>query len=220
MAQDYKIEPTKTRKYFFHLFSIKSILVFIFIILVLITINLYFYYRSNDLFSLNCFKDFVQIIGISGSIIGIWLVGVSLHLQFTQNKLQNTFNFIREYDKIAISKEERKLLHNNIILSEDYIKTKIDLDEELQLNLSNRFNYFEDLSIAIQHKYIDEHIAAQSLQHIVITNFNVFHHWVTREKQSTYVDSKLLFEKWKDKKSILTGKEFKMKLSTNTPNPT
>ena len=166
-------------------------------------------------FNESFFKDCINILGIFAPISGVWFVVIGLNIQYTQNKLENTFSLIREYDKIRnnIHNLDPINLHkdNKVLLESDY--NNLEDKNSLYNSIKERFNYFEDLSIAIQYRYIVEEFAFNSLKGIVIRNYNLFFEEQTykymnlKESDSSYFNAELLYDAWKDSRSLITNKK-------------
>ena len=205
------MEPSKPKNYFHRIISTKQMLICSIIFLILIAIDFFFISKGINEF----LKDCMYILGIFATISGVWFVAIGLNIQYSQNKLQNTFSLIREYDKIKqnIHKDDPiNLQKYNKVLDESVYNNLID-KYSLYNSIKERFNYFEDLSIAIQYEYIEEEIAFNSLKGIVIRHYNLYFVEQTykymnlKDSEFSYLNAKLLYNSWKDSKSLITKKD-------------
>lgn len=71
-----------------------------------------------------------------------------------------------------------------------------------------RYNYFEDLSLAIQNNYVDEKIIFDSMHNILQLHCDKFDIWVEGHKlmfpapDLLYIETRKLRNSWRDKKYL------------------
>ena len=177
---------------------------FILVLLILFIIFYYFYVSSEK-------RDLFTIIGVSIAIFAFIINTYNLIINSRQFKLKNTFDFLQRYDKIFIPDDNPKLLQSKGISQDKIIETALkSISHENYMSIRETFNYFEDLSIAIQHNYIYENVAFQSLRHALISNYSFYNIWINNkhiEDKFIYTEVEILYNSWKDGKSIF-GKKF------------
>lgn len=154
------------------------------------------------------------VVGALCGIYSTFYVGYGLKQQQRMTKLDNSFSFLDKYDDLEF--------HSlSPFLNEDFnpkehkpvdFYNKIKNDKEVSSAIRLRYNFFEDLSLAIQNDYVNELILYDSMDSILQLHCEKFDLWIEGHKNiflnpdELYIEVNKLRNSWKEKKLLSDGK--------------
>ncbi len=160
---------------------------------------------------------FTALVGGGSAIYSAYYTGIGLHQRVKQEKIKNSYEFMRLiYDNNLI--KFRLKIHNDfhpesMAPNEFYDKLNEDLD--MATTVRSSLNLCEDLSIAIQEGFADEVVAHRSLVFIVVNTYETFLPYIKhiRNKHNdtnVYCELEKLASSWKQGKYINTNENLKV----------
>jgi hypothetical protein len=160
-------------------------------------------------------SEVIFISTVLGALCGIYstfYVGFGLKQQQNMTKLDNSFTFLDKYDDLDFNSLSPYL--NPEFDPSEYKPTefyeKSKENEELYSALRMRYNFFEDLSLAIQNEYVIELLLYDSLDNILQLHCSKFDIWIQGHRElfpnpsELYIEVKKLRIAW-DQRILLSN---------------
>jgi hypothetical protein len=138
-----------------------------------------------------------------------------------QSRLTATFELLGEFNRVGYSKIRTRLREEIDWISQSPAQahTKILGDPDLLEVVTNTLSSFEDLSIAIQARHVDEKILYYSISGTAAWVHDTLIHYIKEEQKKRgdtfYIEFQKLVGAWRSRKSLLTGKEYKSRSYSN-----
>lgn len=141
-------------------------------------------------------------------------MGLTLRENIHRDKLHQAFYFtekLNSIDRASIRVFIEKEIYGGKIAPADFHE-KIISDNQLQSAVKSLLGLFEDISIAIQHDYVDEEACYQSLAFLILFTYQTFLPFIQEERRlfempPLFCELEKLAGAWKLKTSLGTGKQ-------------
>jgi hypothetical protein len=160
------------------------------------------------------------VIGGAAAIYVAYYVAISFQLNRTCERQRASFQimtFLQDINQARI----RILIENEVQpkhLSPDRIYQLIAGDEELLSAVTALLGLFEDVSVGIQKRFLDEEVLFYSLGFMVPWYFDKLRAYIDKERELDpflFCETEKLRAAWKARRSLVTRREYK--LSTTVP---
>lgn len=144
-----------------------------------------------------------------------YYIAKSLKVAIERDKLSWSFNIAKELGNIDVVKIrtflEKKITSTDIPPSEFYNKIVSDIDVHSSTKML--LGLFEDSSVAVQSGLADEESLFRSLGYLVPWAFRSFSLYIEQVRKETgddriYCELEKLHDSWKNKTSLLSGKQY------------
>ncbi len=155
------------------------------------------------------------VIGGAAAVYAGYYTAATIWATTERARVTAAFEFLREFNRIGYSKIRTRLRKEIDWTNQSptEIHAKILGDADLLEVVTNTLSTFEDLAIAIQARYVDEEVLYYSISGTAAWVHDHLIHYIQEEKSKRgdtfYVEFQKLVGAWKNRRSLLTGREFK-----------
>jgi len=157
------------------------------------------YYNQRD-----NIKFCASILAGAAAIYSAYYVGKGIRLSLIQDKRKASFNLLDRLNSkefVEVSNFVDTKLNNTKSISDIKLFNMIIKDKELSDSVKYVLSVLEDMSIAIQHDYVDESILHQSMVLIVERNYNALRGYIDHKREITgktqyYSEFQKLYNAW------------------------
>lgn len=161
-------------------------------------------------------KFAAAVIGGAAAIYTAYHAWATLRSNIKRDKQRRSFEIIDSFNELDRTRI-RLFLQKNInasIKSPEEIYKLLKEEKELEEGVVHLLGVLEDVSIAIQTDAADEEILFLSLRGIVIKTTKEFRGYIDYQRKNEdnnfyYIELEKLYDKWKENKSLVTGKSFR-----------
>jgi hypothetical protein len=161
--------------------------------------------------------QFIFIASVIGGLSALYMgyySAIALRIKIQHDKMQRSFEFTHMLNDIDWARTRCSIIK----IKNDYktesptaLHDKIVADEELHTAIISLLGWLEDVSIAIQHQYVDELILNESIFYIVKDAYENLYPYIQARREkcnhtTLYTEFGKLHHAWREKKSLVTGK--------------